>query len=424
MTTIPNNQDILISGAGVAGPVLAYWLEFYGFRPTIVERASSPRRTGGHAVDLFGPAVEIAERMGLSDQLAQRRTGNRRIEMSWGNGTRTVDMDVDRVAALTSDRNVEIMRDDLTELLFDATPGAEYRFSDSIAALTEHDENVEVTFDSGERRRFDLVIGADGLHSAVRRLAFGPESDYARFIGAHLAVYSLPDLGGPRGTVRMYMGPGRLVAFYPVRGSDEMRAVFVACTEQELDYHYRDVARQRQLVRESFFDLPWHVPHLLAELDDADPFYFDSITQVEMPSWSRGRVALVGDAAYSPGPAVGGGTSLAMLGAYQLAGQLATAHGDFREGFARYEQALAPQVENARGFGRAAVAKLAPNSPGRIWANIQVARLLSVVPGPLLRRLARNRPQKGPILDQPLPVFAGAVPPDALRSGASSSRSA
>lgn len=409
MNSTPDNRDILISGASVGGPVLAYWLKRYGFRPTVVELAPSPRKTGGHAVDLFGPAVDIADRMGILNEVMRLRTGNERIAMSYGDGTKTINVDVGKLAGFISDKHVEIMRDDLTELFFDATEDVEYIFDDSIQKLDQTDDGVNVTFSSGASRRFDLVIGADGLHSNVRRLAFGPEADYTRFIGAYLAVYSLPNTAATDGAVNMYMAPGRLAAFYPVRDSDEMRAIFTFCTETELDYHYRDTERQRRLVRENFSDVGWHVPQLLAGLDHAHPFYFDSITQVHMDSWTSGRVTLVGDAGYSPGPAVGGGTSLAMLGAYQLSGHLAAAGGDYRRGFAAYEDAIRPQVHNARKYGRAGVAKLAPNAPGKVWATVQAARLFRFVPKTLLRRMAQQRPSTGPILNRPLPRFTGTV---------------
>lgn len=391
------NANILISGASVAGPVLAYWLQRFGFRPTVVERAPSPRKTGGHAVDLFGPAVDVVERMGLGQAVRDLQTGTETIEMTSGTRRRPITIPVGDLADAIADQHVEIMRDDLTELFHDATGDVEYLFDDSIDELHEDADGIDVRFESGSNRRFDLVIGADGLHSQVRRLVFGPEEGQTEFIGAYLAVFSLPDVFGLGSEIRLYNGRGRIVVFYRVRGTDELRAVFVFTKEDQLDYHYRDIERQRALLREEFADIGWYVPQLLSHLDDAEPFYFDSVTQVTAEQWTRGRVALVGDAGYGPGPAVGGGTSLAILGAYYLAGELHTA-GDHQQAFARYEKLIAPQVTSAQAYGRNAVKELTPATPVHAWARVQAARMITHLPEFMVRRLVRND-GSGPIQD-------------------------
>lgn len=379
-------MEILISGASVAGPVLAYWLRRHGFTPTVVERAPGLRKTGGHAVDLFRPAMEIVERMGLLPAVQARSTGTDRMTMLREGVTRGVEVDVERLMAAFSTRHVEIMRDDLAEILVAATrDDVEYVYGDSIAGIAERGDGVDVTFEHGAPRRFDLVIGADGLHSNVRRLVFGEERQFAHHIGAHLAVVTLPNYLGLSNHSVMFGAPGRMAALYSARHMDDARAVFLWRTPDGLAVHHRDVARQKQLLRAAFAGIGWEVPRILAELERTPAFYFDAITQLRMDTWSRGRVSLVGDAGYSPGPAVGGSTSIAVVGAYVLAGELARAGGDHVRGFGAYERALTEYVRRSRVFALRAAEQLIPDSRLALWAQAQVMSLLSHMPTRLAR---------------------------------------
>ncbi|MEU1882603.1 FAD-dependent monooxygenase [Streptosporangium sp. NPDC020072] len=380
---------ILISGASVAGPVLAYWLTRYGFAVTVVERAPSPRKAGGHAVDLFRPAMDIVDRMGLAGAVQARKTGTEWLSFLAENGDRPHTLDVGRLMRVVSDRHAEIMRDDLGEILYEATRhDAEYVFGDSIASLTEDADGVEVTFERGPARRFDLVIGADGLHSNVRRLVFGPESRYTAWIGAYLAVMSIPNYLGLRDRISGITGVNRMVGVYGGAHLDDARAVFLFRPPAELDYHHRDVARQKELLREQFAGMGWEVPRLLGEeLDRATAFYFDSITQLRMDTWSRGRVSLAGDAGYCPGPAVGGSTSLAVVGAYVLAGELAEAGGDHTRAFPAYEQEIGDYVRRSRSFAVGAAKRLIPASPGALRTLTWGMWLINHIPTSAARTL-------------------------------------
>lgn len=383
-------MKILISGASVAGPVLAYWLKLYGFEPTVVERAPALRKAGGHAVDLFRPAMDIVERMGVLAQVEAHKTGTERLTLVREGARGPIDVDVGRMLRAVSRRHVEIMRDELSEIFHAATRAdVEYVFGDSISALREDAGGVDVTFERGAPRRFDLVIGADGLHSNVRRLVFGEERRFARFIGAYLAVLSLPNYLELRDRMLMFTDVGRIAALYSARHMDDARAVFLFCTERELDVHHRDVARQKALLREAYAGLGGEVPRVLEHLDDTPAFYFDAITQLRMDTWSRGRVSLVGDAGYSPGPAVGGSTTLAIVGAYVLAGELAGAGGDHARGFAAYEDALREYVLLSRQFALRAAKKLVPRTRRELWLFTQMTRLFNLTPTGLLRALAR-----------------------------------
>ncbi|GAB3879576.1 hypothetical protein GCM10029964_032210 [Kibdelosporangium lantanae] len=269
---------ILISGASVAGPVLAYWLTRYGFSVTVVERAPAPRKTGGHAVDLYQPAMTISEKMGVLPRIQDRATGTNRMTVHRVGARRPVRVDLTKVFG-ASGQHVEVMRDDLSEIYHHATlDHVEYVFGDSVTGIAT---DGEVRFERAAPRRFDLVVGADGLHSNVRRLVFGDEAHFSAFTGAYLGVLTLPTTG-LAGELRMHVGVGRTAGMYGAR------ALFLFRCERELDYHHRDVPRQKELLRRAFDGMHAEVDGWLDALDHTPAFYFDSITQVRMNTWSRG----------------------------------------------------------------------------------------------------------------------------------------
>ncbi|MFC6880690.1 MULTISPECIES: FAD-dependent monooxygenase [Actinomadura] len=378
---------ILISGASVAGPVLAYWLTRHGFSVTVVERAPALRKTGGHAVDLFRPAMDISEKMGVLPRVEERATGADRMTVHREGSRRPVRVDLSKIFGAASDRHVEIMRDDLSEIYYDAgRDGVEYVFDDSITAISP---DGEVRFENAAPRRFDLVVGADGLHSNVRRLVFGEESAFSAFIGAYLGVLTLPNLSGLDGELLLHVGVGRTAGMYGARHRGDARALFLFRSERELDCHHRDVPRQKELLRGAFAGMHPDVDRWLDELDRTPAFYFDSITQLRLDTWSRGRTALVGDAGYCPGPAVGGSTTLAVVGAYVLAGELARAGGDHERAFPAYERAMAEHARGSRAAALSAAKTLIPTSRLGVWGLAQGARLISALPAGPSRALLR-----------------------------------
>ncbi|MEU7749736.1 FAD-dependent monooxygenase [Nonomuraea sp. NPDC049158] len=378
---------ILISGASVSGPVLAYWLTRHGFSVTVVERAPTLRKTGGHAVDLFRPAMNISEKMGVLARIEGRATGANRMTAYGEGARRPVRVDLSKIFGAAEGRHVEIMRDDLSEIYYDATrEDVEYIFGDSITAISP---DGEVRFENAAPRRFDLVVGADGLHSNVRRLVFGDESRFSAFIGAYLGVLTLPNAADLDGELLMHVGVGRTAGMYGARHLGEARAMFLFRSERELDYSHRDVPRQKELLRGAFRGLHTDVDRWLAELDRTPAFYFDSITQLHMDTWSRGRVTLVGDAGYCPGPAVGGSTSLAVVGAYVLAGELARAGGDHERAFPAYERVMAEHVRGSRAVALSAAKTLVPTSRLGVRGLVQGLRLISALPAGPSRALVR-----------------------------------
>lgn len=350
-------RTVLISGASVAGPALAYWLHRHGFAPTIVERAPA-LRDGGYAVDFRGEAhLTVLRRMGILDALRAARTGTGSMSYVNSAGKPQAKLPADLFAG-----DLEVLRGDLARILYDATKEhTEYVFGDSVTSLAEDADGVHVTFERGAPRRFDLVIGADGLHSRTRSLAFGPEERYVKHLGVYCAIFTTANHLGLDRTGHAYRTAGRLVAMYSARENTEAKALFYFGSPQ-LDLDRRDVTRQQQLLAEQFAGNGWQSDHLLEQMRHAPDFYFDSVGQVRMDSWSRGRVALLGDAAYCPSSLSGMGSGLALVGAYVLAGELAAARGDHRTAFARYEREMRAYAEGCQKMGDGVAKLMVPES--------------------------------------------------------------
>ncbi|WP_433179189.1 FAD-dependent monooxygenase [Actinoallomurus sp. CA-150999] len=339
------NTSVLISGAGIAGLAQAYWMDRAGCDVTVVERSPQPR-PGGQAIDVRGPALTVAERMGILPGLRELKTDMR--------GSSAVDAAGNEIYSSTErtfsggdldSPDVEIMRDDLIMLLRNAVGDrVEYLFDDSIAAVAQDEDAVHVTFEGGRTRSYDLVVGADGLHSNVRRLVFGPESDLLRYLGTYLAVYTAPNFLDLDRWQTFCMAGSVGGGIMSARGNKEVRVYIGFETDEPIDYDFRDVEAQKRLLAERVGDV-WVFPTALKYMWDAPDFHFDSMSQVQMDHWSRGRVVLLGDAGYCGSPMTGQGTSMALIGAYVLAGELAAAGGDHRAAFAAYEGELRDFVE-------------------------------------------------------------------------------
>jgi 2-polyprenyl-6-methoxyphenol hydroxylase-like FAD-dependent oxidoreductase len=336
---------VLISGASVGGPALAYWLAEYGFEVTVVERAAA-LRPGGQAVDVRGPALEVAGRMGVLDELRGLATDMRGMSMVDASGQelyRTTEGTLSGGDFATQD--VEILRDDLCHLLYGtAADRTEYLFDDSVTALAQDGQRVHVTFERAAPRTFDLVVGADGLHSNTRRLAFGPEAEYITHLGTYLSVFTAPNyLGLDRWQVWHQSGTVG-GAFMTARGNAELRVFAGFESPEPVDYDHRDTEAQKKLVQDRLAGVGWEFPRALRYMWDAPDFHFDSMSQIHLDQWWRGRVVLLGDAGYCGSPLSGQGTSMAMVGAYVLAGELKAAGGDHRAAFPGYQDALRDYV--------------------------------------------------------------------------------
>ncbi|KUL35427.1 FAD-dependent oxidoreductase, partial [Streptomyces sp. NRRL F-4489] len=355
------NRNVLISGASIAGPALAYWLGQYGFRPTVVELAPALRE-GGQAVDFRGEThLTVLERMGLLPELRRIQTGGSPMRFVDEHGRTQLHLPAEFAGG-----EIEVLRGDLARVLYERSlPRTEYLFGDSVTRLTETPTGVRADFRSGLTRDFDLVIGADGLHSNVRRLAFGPEEDYVSHLGYYAATWQLPnDLGVGKGTIG-YNTPGRLASVGAGHQDPSQARAFFVFAAPQLAYDRHDPEQQKRLIEDAFAGLGWEVPRLLASLRQAPELYFDSISRADVDTWSKGRICLVGDAAC--GATIGGmGTGTAIVAAYVLAGELAQAQGDHRTAFARYENRLRKYAKGCQTGGDRTGKFLAPGTAAGI----------------------------------------------------------
>ncbi|MEV4313029.1 FAD-dependent monooxygenase [Actinocrispum sp. NPDC049592] len=355
------NRTVLISGAGIGGPALAFWLRRHGFAPTVVEVAPAPR-PGGHAVDLRGAGREVVSRMGLLDAVRAERVDERGFAYVDGRGRWSARMPASLFEGEGLVAEIEIMRGNLTRILYEATrDGTEYLFSSRITGLAEDGDGVKVTFADGGARRFDLVVGADGLHSGVRRLAFGPSTEFVRHLGGYMAYFTVPDPGSLDHWFLMHCAPGGLVAGIRPENGGTAKAM-LSFTSPSLDCSRHDVAAQQEILRARFAGVGWLVPEVLAAMPGAEDFYFDSLSQVHMGQWYRGRTVLLGDAGYCGSPLAGLGTAVALVAAYVLAGELAAAPDDHLAAFARYQDAMLAYVKQCQALPPGGMKGFAPSS--------------------------------------------------------------
>ncbi|WP_284754900.1 FAD-dependent monooxygenase [Arthrobacter sp. efr-133-R2A-120] len=363
-------RRVLICGAGIAGPTLAYWLARQGFQATVVERASG-LRSSGSPVDVHGAATEVARRMGILTRLRDAATQASGLVFVTPPGRRVGPLRLGRPRG----DDVEIPRADLAAILCEAAgEDVEFLFGDSVTALDADGAGVDVTFVHASPRRFDFVVGADGLHSTVRSLVFGPETDFVRHLGLHIATLSLGRPAADPGTVVMYNQPGLSLTVHPVRGT--AGAGFIFRSPSGLDY--RDIQAQQRIILEAYGARDWPVPEIpdLRELvHNAEDLYFDAISQVRLPSWSQGRVTLLGDAA-SCVSLFGDGSSLAMTGAAILAEALAATPDDPAAALRGYESRHRRRA-NPRQRGHVlAAALLVPATRSGLAARNLTAHLL------------------------------------------------
>jgi 2-polyprenyl-6-methoxyphenol hydroxylase-like FAD-dependent oxidoreductase len=343
---------VVISGAGIAGPALAHWLSLNGYRVVVAELAPG-FRPGGQTVDLRGAGRAVVERMGLLDQMVERALEQRGVAWVRSDGRRRGEMPVEAFHGNGMVSKLEILRGDLVDVLYQSTrERVEYRFSTRISALEQSDDGVSVTLTDGSTLPADLVVGADGPHSAVRLLAFGPEEQFVKPLGGYNAWFTAPDTVGLDGWYLMYQAPPGLNASMRPSHDRATAKAGLAFRSGPIGYDRRDIEAQRALLVERFRGAGWECDALLQAAADADDFYFDAFTQVHMPTVSKGRVTLVGDAGYCASPLSGMGTSLALVGAYVLAGELGPAESldgeGLRSALQRYEAVMRPYIDRCQ----------------------------------------------------------------------------
>ena len=382
-----NRKAVLISGIGIAGPTIAFWLKAAGFEPTLIERAPA-LRAGGYVIDFWGLGYDIAERMGLACEINRIGYHMRELRIVDDRGKRVTGFGTEVFRELTGGRYVTLGRSELSRLLFEKVKGTtEVIFDNEIVGLQEQADCVQVQFKHAGERRFDLVIGADGLHSGVRRLAFGPQHQFEKHLGYVVAAFEARGYR-PRDedAYLMYGQPGRMVGRFTLH-DDRTLFLFVFAADSTALPPTLDL--QKSILRGRYGDGRWECPRILDELHRTHELYYDRVSQIRMESWSRGRIALAGDAAFCVSLAAGQGSALAMLSAYVLAGELGKAGGGgHEEAFARYELFLRTYIDaKQQGAGRFAAA-FAPRTRWGLFFRDQVIKAFAI---PGLARLAVGR---------------------------------
>jgi 2-polyprenyl-6-methoxyphenol hydroxylase-like FAD-dependent oxidoreductase len=336
-------KSVLISGASIAGLSTAFWMSKLGYQVTIVEIADQPR-IGGSPVDVRGIALDVSKRMGIFEKLKERRLEMDTIEFKDVNDVTQGSMLLKNVGAQRPDEDIEISRNDLVTVLYQAIEdNVEFQFNDSIENLEQTENNVIVTFTV---RRFDLVIGCDGLHSNVRRLIFGPEAEFVHFLGQYFSIAGVNGQLIKPNTGQMYNVPGKACTLYAYNGKTDVIFAFLA--ENEIPYNYRDTEQQKQIIIDAFDKEGWRTNEFLEE--------------IKMTSWTKGKIALVGDSGYCASPASGMGASLSMIGAAALADALVEAEYDIEKAFKQYNQSLRPFIEEIQATASIGSQFLIPRS--------------------------------------------------------------
>ena len=380
------NPNILISGAGIAGPTLAYWLQRHGFNPTLVESATQ-LRSGGYVIDFWGTGYDVAERMGIVPRLKTLGYDVQEVLAVDSDGKRIAGFSVDVVREAIEGRYTSIARGDLAQAIYQALEGrVETLLGDRIRSLEQSANGVEVTFEHSPARRFDLVIGADGLHSGVRELAFGPQQQYEKFLGYSVAAFEAAGYR-PRDE-QVYVGynqPGKMIARFTLRDDRSMFMAVCASdgpaprADGQANHEESDRA-VRQFIHEQFDHAGWESREIMAAMDRSGDLYFDRVSQIRMDSWSKGRVALIGDAAACPSLLAGEGSALAMTEGYVLAGELATAGGDHGVAFDRFEQRLRKFIEGKQHDAANFAGAFAPRTAFGLFVRNLVTRAMGFAP--------------------------------------------
>lgn len=383
-------RRVLISGASIAGPALAYWLDRYGFEVTVVEKSDAVRG-GGYAVDIRGTAREVVDRMGLLPRLSEAHVDSRRITFVDGAGETIGSLRPEQFTGGEAGVDLEVRRGDLADAVYaPLRDRVEFLFGDSIATLDDAGDAVHVVFDSGTHRTFDLVVGADGLHSNTRRLVFGPEEPFHRYLGHVFAGFTLPNEFGLAHEAAIWNEPGRSAVLYAHEPSDRVHG-FLTFTRDDPPFDaFRDPQAQRDLVAERFPEQVWHVPRLVRGAQEADDLFCDIVSQIHMDTWSHGRVVLAGDAAHATSFISGQGSSVALVGAYVLAGELAT-RADHTEAFAAYERTMRPFAERNQALATYGGTVVTPTTREELDARNAVVR----DPEAAARAMATDRAEEG-----------------------------
>jgi 2-polyprenyl-6-methoxyphenol hydroxylase-like FAD-dependent oxidoreductase len=361
-----NNSRILISGAGVAGLTAAYWLKKYGFEPVIIEHAPHLRE-GGYMIDFWGLGFDVAEKMGILPDLENAHYNIPLLEYIDENNRRKGGISIEKMRAAVNYRHYNLLRGNLVRILYDlVSPSTEIIFDRSIQSVNQDEDEVSVVMTDGNTQSFDLLIGADGLHSNVRSLVFGKEEEYEKYLGYYVSSFTIDNFLNEQRIFRMYNTPGKQIGVYSV-AENKLAAFLVFKQKERLNLSHHDMDGAKKVLWEVYSDMGWESQSILERMESAPDFYFDIVSQILMDQWYKGRVTLIGDASHCVSLLAGQGSALAMASAYTLAGELKEASGDYSAAFKEHESILTPEIERTRNIAMDFVDEFVPDSRFAIW---------------------------------------------------------
>lgn len=355
-------KSVLISGAGIAGLTLAYWLQKSAIEVTVVEKFPHLRE-GGYMIDFWGLGFDVAEKMGIINDLAKAHYNIPEFQFVNEKNERVGGFNILKFRSLIQYRHYNLLRSNLEKILFEIVKNnITFKFSDSITSLHPDKSGINVTFASGDQAEFSIVIGADGLHSNVRSLKFGSEEQFEKYLGYYVASFTIDNyLNGDR-IFFSYSTPGKQVSLYSLR-ENKLATLFLFKRKLKL----LEQECPKETLRTVYRDVGWECPHLLEAMNKSPDFYFDCVSQIELDHWSNGSVGLIGDACQCVSLIAGQGSSLAMAGAYILAGELKEAGWDIHEAFSNYERILKPEIQRKQSLARELASSFVPETRFAIW---------------------------------------------------------
>ncbi len=367
---------IAINGAGIAGPTLAYWLRRSGHEVLLIEEAPQ-LRSGGYIIDFWGVGYDIAEKMGAVPRIRELGYQVEEVRFVDRNGRKTGGFPVDVFGRITNGRFTSLRRSDLATTIYRALDGqVETLFGDSIAGITDEADRVRVDFDHSPSREVDLVIGSDGLHSRVRRLAFGPDAEYEVSLGYHVAAFEIEGYRPRDELVYISHGvPGRQISRFSMR-DDRTLFLFVFRDEYLGPQNPSNPQECKAVLRDAFADVRWECPQILAAMENAGDLYFDRVSQIRMDRWSKGRTAVIGDAAACVSLLAGEGTGLAIAEAYVLAGELRACGDNHIAAFARYQDRMMSFLKRKQESAAKFASAFAPKTAAGVRFRNLVTQLL------------------------------------------------
>ncbi|TNF67253.1 MAG: tetracycline destructase [Gammaproteobacteria bacterium] len=337
-----HNHKILVIGAGIAGPAICYWLKKYGFNPTLIER-SKQLRTGGYDIDIRGIAIDIVKKMDIYDSIRAKRTSLLSTRYVSADG-QTLSEEYNEEGSFKEGDEVEIVRGDLVSILLEAIPDVPCYFDQEITSLIQKEQFVEVTFKNGHIEHYDLVMAADGLHSSTRKMTFSDEEYQFFNLGYYISVFSIPNYLDINRAQVIFTKDQKSISMNSDKDPDRAFTC-VAFRSKKVLSGVTNEREQKECLRDLFYDMGWESNKIIDLMNDSDDFYFDVMAQIKMDSWTKGRIALLGDAGYCASPLSGMGINISLVGAYILAGELKSAEGDYAMAFSRYNKIMRPFVD-------------------------------------------------------------------------------